>query len=392
MPTPYDYIPDEVKKELAQEGKAPEPSGEKKKSAPRRTDDSKPAADKKKGRDDAVERGPFKHTRANQPLTKQEVKEIKAGRKALRKEMKRQKIYTKKEFELMASSLGLYFDKHNPFAFLGWLFRGRGLWALLGALLALLFIMVIMSWAMQMRGHFTINMSEEMFNTGFVLSETEDFRNPSTHLFSDPAESVPCISISNIPSNVDKVDGSHNEDYFAYTFYARNEGEYTVDYTWSIELNSESKSVSSAAWIMVFEDGEMQFFAQPSADGSVETIPGRDDTRHGYPNPQFLDVLADASQYELVRSVGDVSYYRAVPLEFVDDVVVASGRQNGVSPGAIHKYTVVMWLEGDDPECTDALVGGHLGIEMNLRLVSEEGEDERPWLERFLGGLLWWQD
>lgn len=392
MPTPYDFVPEEVKKELAEQGQKPKTSGGKKppKQHPPKADP--PAPGGKKGRDDATERGPFKHTRANQPLTHREVKEIKAGRKQLRREMKRQKIYSKKEFELMASSLGLYFDKRNPFAFLGWLLHGRGLWALLGALLALLFIMAIMSWAVQMRGHFTVNMSEEMFNAGFVLSETEDFDNPTTHLFSEPAESVPCISISNIASNVDKVDGSHNEDYFAYTFYARNEGENAADYIWNIQLNSESKNVSSAAWIMVFEDGWMRFYAHPSADGGVETLPEKSDTRHGFVNPPFLDVLEDESQFELIRQVGDVSYYRAVPIEFTDDVSVASGTQNGVSPGAIHKYTVVMWLEGDDPECTDELVGGHLGIEMDLRLVNEEGEDERPWLERFLGGLIWWDD
>ena len=35
----------------------------------------------------------------------------------------------------------------------------------------------------------------------------------------------------------------------------------------------------------------------------------------------------------------------------------------------MHKFTVVLWLEGDDPHCTDDLIGGHLGMEFNLELV-----------------------
>ena len=36
---------------------------------------------------------------------------------------------------------------------------------------------------------------------------------------------------------------------------------------------------------------------------------------------------------------------------------------------------MVIWLEGDDPDCTDELIGGHLGLEMDFQLV-EDQEDE----------------
>ena len=58
--------------------------------------------------------------------------------------------------------------------------------------------------------------------------------------------------------------------------------------------------------------------------------------------------------------------------------------------GDVHKYTVVMWLEGDDPECTDELIGGHMGVEMNMRMRNETGEERESWLDRFLGNLIWW--
>ena len=35
----------------------------------------------------------------------------------------------------------------------------------------------------------------------------------------------------------------------------------------------------------------------------------------------------------------------------------------------VHKYTVVIWLEGDDPDCTNDLIGAHIGLQMDFRLL-----------------------
>ena len=37
----------------------------------------------------------------------------------------------------------------------------------------------------------------------------------------------------------------------------------------------------------------------------------------------------------------------------------------------VHRYTVVIWLEGDDPECTNVKIGGHVGMQMDIELVGE---------------------
>ena len=226
-----------------------------------------------------------------------------------------------------------------------------------------------------------------------MLSETEDFLHPTTHLFSQPATDVPCVSIADLPKDIDQIDGSHNADYFAYTYYIRNEGENAVSYKWQVMLNSESKNLGVAAWVMVFEDGEMSFYAHPSGSGGVEALPGFDDTRHGYIDPVLRQYLADPDQYQLVKTVGSVSYYRAVPQNYVSDMVIAEGEQKNTAPLGIHKYTVVIWLEGDDPDCTDELIGGHLGLEMGFRLIDEQGEEtSQPWWKQFAGKLRFWND
>ncbi len=330
------------------------------------------AAEKTEGK--KQRRPVLKRKRAGEVLTREQVRAIKKGRKVLRREMKAKGLKDKSDFELTASNMGLYFDKRRGLLWLRWLFHGKGLWALLGALLLLMLTLFVFSLISQLRGHFTINMSDGMFREGFVLSETKDFANPTTHLFCTPAEKVPCISISNLPEDLDEIDGQHNEEYFAYTFYCRNEGESTVGYEWQINLNSESLNLSSACWVMVFEDGEMTFYAEKNSEtGKAEALPALDDNSRGYimrPLEKF-NKNPDA-QYQTIKQGIGYEYSRVIPVPFVSDSVVAQGTQEEVAPGDVHKYTVVIWLEGDDPDCTDELIGGHVGMDFRLQLVGEE--------------------
>lgn len=320
------------------------------------------------------QRGLFKRTRAEEELTREQVKAIKKGRKALREDLRQRGITDKKEFELMASSLGLYFDKSRWLLFLLWLFGGRGLWLLAAALGLLLFVLWLFSQVTQMRGHFTINMTDDLFREGFVLSETVGFERPTTHLFCTPAEDVPCVSISFLPDDLDAIDGKHHDQYFAYTFYCKNAGETVVGYDWTVRLNSESKDLSSAAWVMIFEDGEMTFYAEPNAQtGEPEALPAFGDDSRGYigrPLEQFCK--APEAQYETILEKENFSYNRVIPQPFVSEDIVAAGRQPELAPGDYHKYTVVVWLEGDDPDCTNDKIGGHLGMDFEFSMIKKE--------------------
>ena len=49
-----------------------------------------------------------------------------------------------------------------------------------------------------------------------------------------------------------------------------------------------------------------------------------------------------------------------------------SGMKTAVAPGDVHKFTIVIWLEGDDPDCTNELIGGHMGLEMYMHLIEPD--------------------
>ncbi len=315
----------------------------------------------------------MKKKRAGIELTKSEIKAIKEGRKKLRKEMRAQGLKSRQDFELTASTLGLYFDKNN--AFLAWVWQ-HWLGSLLGLLAAFLVILFLFSILQYLRGHYTINLSEGMFAEGFTLSETADFLQPTTQLFASPQDEVPCISISQIPKDIDEIDGEHHEGYFAYTYYIRNEGESTVGYNWSLDINNETLEASEAVWVLVFEDGELSIFAHESDNGREEALPAFGDNSKGYSSLRIRDLAPDSDQFEPVATVGNRTYWRVIPKSFESDTKIATGKQEGVAPMDAHKYTVVMYLEGDDPECTDELIGAQLGIEMNFQLTTEDEDEE----------------
>ena len=317
----------------------------------------------------------FLRKRSGTELTREQVKAIKKGRKLLRKEMKAKGLKEKSDFELTATSMGLYFDKPRALLWLQWFFHGAGLLkTLVAASVMLLLALFGYATVSQLQGHFTINMSNGMFQEGFVLSETKDFANASSHLFAVPAEAVPCISIAHLPTSLDEIDGPHNATYFAYTFYCRNEGESTVGYKWQIDLNSESRQLSSAIWVMIFEDGEMLFYAdRNTVTGEEEALPARDDNSQGYIGSPLGEFSKDPeTQYEVIQEGRGYDYTRVIPIPFVTERVVAMGEQESTIPGEVHKYTVVIWLEGDDPDCTDELIGGHVGMDFHFQLVDEE--------------------
>ncbi len=299
--------------------------------------------------------------------TKAERKWIKAERKKLRKELKAKGITSRTDFETIAHDLGLQLDGRHRWLALFWLWWGRllsslGLKALLAAAAALLALLFFMSLLSEQAGSFTINLTQDMLYSGFTLAEEETFENPSVRLLADEITNVSNINISEISADVNQIDGMQNDkDYFAYTFYIRNEGRNAADYAYTLTLTSETLNVSDAVWLMLFEDDYQVVYAKESADGNPEEI-------YGYKVAPFIDSAynPDTQYYQ----EGDA--YGMVATNFVSDEVVMQGVVKGIQPQEYKKYTVVIWVEGEDPECTNDIFGGYAGFALNFETITEE--------------------
>lgn len=215
------------------------------------------------------------------------------------------------------------------------------LW-LLGLLLAVaaLFITAFMQEKM---GNFTINLNRlELFRKGIAIADEGYFEKPTARLVANTVVDATNISIEDIPEDVDQIDGGHNGDnYMAYTYYVRNAGKEDVYYNASITLDSCAKGAEEAVRVAVWRNGERTVYAWPSESGAAE---------YGCEN-------------------------------FVDEKTVCRFTEENFLVGNVDKYTIVIWMEGDDPECVDRIVGGSVEFSMH---IDADNDDETNLLWKFV--------
>ena len=182
-------------------------------------------------------------------------------------------------------------------------------------------------------GHFTVWVDDDTAKL-ISLSDTADFAVCSTMLEADKIEQMDNITKSWMPSDLAEIDGSHNgENYIAYTFYLKNVGEEEINYRSTIDIQSTTKGAEHAVRVMVIKNGEETVYAK-AQKGSDE------------PEPDTVPFLSKTKVLEDVTE--------------------------SFEPGAVDKYTVVIWLEGNDPECIDDIRGGVVKMSMNFKVLEND--------------------
>ena len=191
---------------------------------------------------------------------------------------------------------------------------------------AILFITAFMQEKM---GNFTINLNRlELYRKGVSISDTGDFKDATARLTANTVQDATNMSIDDLPDNIDEIDGNHNgKNYMAYTYYVRNAGKEDLGYIAQITLDSCAKGAEEAVRVAVWHNGERIVYAEPSADGTPE----------------------DGC------------------INFESDTVVCTYEEPDFLVGNVDRYTIVIWMEGDDPECVDSIIGGSVEFSMDIK-------------------------
>ena len=201
-------------------------------------------------------------------------------------------------------------------------------------------------------GRFTVSIDPNEY--GIQLADSEDFSHPTLNLSAAPIENMTNITkewllnkkgeLGNDPvyetyADIDKVWGEHNgTNYLAYTFGVRNasaqnsDRDSTVAYRVSLNMEYEYKGADEAVRAMVFRNGESTIYAKPRTDnGQVEAF--------------------------------------AADENFLNDDTVFMDVRSDFEAGKVDRYTVVIWLEGEDPECINAIMGGEAKFSMSFEVI-----------------------
>ena len=182
-------------------------------------------------------------------------------------------------------------------------------------------------------GSFTVRVDKyDMVNQGLSLSETPDFDHTISVLHSDMQYDMTNISGHDLPDNIDMINGAHNgKNYIAYTFYLINGGDDTVSYDSYLYIDSVTKGVDEAIRVAIYRNGERTVYGKTKTNGT-----GKE---------------SDCDS------------------EFLSSSMVMRDRIEDFEPHSKDKYTVVIWLEGNDPECIDNIIGGTIKFSMDFKIV-----------------------
>ena len=200
-------------------------------------------------------------------------------------------------------------------------------------LVAIVSITYIISYFYDKFGSFTVKVSKyDMVNQGLTLSETPDYDHTVSLLKADITYEMTHISGNDLPANIDMINGSHNgKNYIAYTFYLINGGEDTLAYEGELYFDSVTKGVDEAIRVAIYTNGEKKVYGKTKSNGS---------------GPE-----SDCDE------------------EFLSSTLVMRSQRSGFEPRAKDKYTIVIWLEGNDPDCLDNIIGGTMKLGMNFKIV-----------------------
>lgn len=200
-------------------------------------------------------------------------------------------------------------------------------------LLLLLIIIYIVLKVTYSEGSFVVTLKDnDDLDAGLAIYESPYDRTAKRWLKAESLQFMDNISIKWLPDDIDSdaQEGSHNGDnYIAYTFYVENQSDDVFDYWYEMVLDDVIKDVDEAARIIIYLNGEKTIYAKGSSltgDAEEGTEKFREDS----------------------------------------DGTIILEQRTGLNPGDIDRITVVVFIEGDDPECVDALIGGEMKMHMNV--------------------------
>jgi hypothetical protein len=202
-------------------------------------------------------------------------------------------------------------------------------------LLLLLSIAYFIVYIINQTGNFTIMLDENLEEEqAIVISPRSDFSVLPTKMVMDSLRYMDNITESWLPNDIDDIEGPHNgNNYLAYTFFVKNISLEETEYRTNIDILSVIKNVDDAVRVAVYKNGNKTVYAKRRPD-TYEPEVG---TEPFYSNNQVMNVLHE-----------------------------------GFMPGQVDKYTVVVWLEGNDLECIDSILGGEMKMIMT---IGEDQED-----------------
>jgi hypothetical protein len=236
--------------------------------------------------------------------------------------------------------------------------------------------LVIISFLGRSVGTFTVSLNNSQVN--LALTEKKNSTNYSTYLrISENAKYIENTYFDLVKKGLDTLDdettpytageydytyldektGEYKTakglEYFKYTFYVKNIGNKSASYTMKINIDDRTRaddfsgrSLDDTLRLMVFENDpdsgkhDYRVFAKKAAENNID-LDGNSTDREFIAHPDPTHAVQETEEYRLAD-------------KFLDGSTIAEYKVEGFNKNDIKRYTIVIWLEGYDPQSKPA--------------------------------------
>lgn len=200
-------------------------------------------------------------------------------------------------------------------------------------------------------GNFIITLDNKDVFSSISLVEEKDSNLTSPRLYADSVSDLPDLSFDELKLlEAVEADGNYFDPefkYFAYSFYLVNNGLETVNIEMEYRITEVHRQTDEMIRIIIIKNDDIENL---SAD-NLKMYKKADKVPHEY-NPAH-----------------------PVAEQFVDDKTVFKSEIEAFAPEQRIKFTVIIYIEGEDPDSTDDKYGGQIKMSLRFSIIEDEEEE-----------------
>ena len=172
-------------------------------------------------------------------------------------------------------------------------------------------------------GNLTIFVDRASITKSLSLSESNTLSSPKGKLYGPAINEAWDTTEDLLPQYASLIDGDNSgQNYLAYTFYLFNSGVETFDYSMEFKIENVSNNLDEAIRVRLYTNDVLTTYAKKNAQGV----------------PENATVAFESDKFIMTNTVTDFE------------------------PNEVTKYTIIIWVESDDPDCTNDKIGGSITL------------------------------
>lgn len=201
----------------------------------------------------------------------------------------------------------------------------------LSVIICSMFFLIIMAITSNRTGNLTIFVDRSSITKCLSLSESKTLSNPQGKLYGPAINQAWDTTEDMLPKYADLIDGnSSGTNYIAYTFYVFNSGIEELDYSMKLEIENTSNHLDEAIRVRLYTNDVLTTYAKKNSTSGVA---------------------------------------ESATTAFESDKYIVTNTVTNFKPEQYTKYTLVIWVESDDPDCTNDKIGGSITLSMGFSVL-----------------------